>query len=301
MEIEEFTTKQFERLEPLKLADDVTSIESNLFKLPEKVNVNKKVLKRYKKIDGNYFGNKLLTINALIDYKDQIGIEELVYPEKVAVVNKELVGFTMELIENNHNLSTLLNSKEITTREKIKLLKQVESIIEKVQYIKDLSKPFYLADIHESNFILNNDDKKVYAVDLDGCKISNNEIFTMKYGSFNEKFFEFPHKYPLDECDNPIPNANTEWYCFAIMILNTITDGPFYKLTLEDFYNYMFYLKRRGFPNELLDYFNSIYCNSKNYAPKDILDLIPNDLNKFSFSEFLDETGKKEKYKLYKK
>lgn len=299
MQIHGVTKQQFKRLQPLVLEKRITSIESDLYILPGNQNGHRQLLKYYRKTEGEYFGNKLLTINSLIDNKNDIGIESLVFPNKLAVVDKQVVGFTMDYIENNINLTTLLNSN-ISTSEKVRLLKQVQKIISKVQYL-NLNPKFFLGDIHESNFILNTDDNKVYVVDLDGCKISNNEIYSMKYGSFNEKLFDTPHKYPLDEKDDPIPNKNTEWYCFITMVLNTISSGPLYKLLLEDFYDYLCFLRDNGISNELLDCFNNIYSSADNYKPGELLDLIPEDISKVSLDNFLVKTKKKEFYKPFLK
>lgn len=296
MKIEGLTKRQFERLQPLVLDKSITSIESNLYIIPGST-CGPKILKCYKNQEGDYFGNKLLTINALINKKEEIGIEELIFPEKLAIVNKKVVGFTMPYIDKNINLSTLLSSSMCPT-EKILLLKQVQKIIEKVAYVK-LDDPFFLADIHESNFVLNLRNGHVYAVDLDGCKISNNEIFTMKYGSFNEKIFDFEHKYPLDENDNPIPNKNTEWYCFMMMVLNTISSGKLHKLLLNDFYDYLEFLKSNDFPKELIDVFCNLYKSKDNNSPGDLLDEIPYNLDKITLEKFLVKTKKKDFYKSF--
>lgn len=299
MHIYGMTKHQFKRLEPLKLERKITSIESDLYILPGSQSGNKQLLKYYRKTEGEYFGNKLLTINSLIDNKHNIGIEALIFPDKLAIIDKKVVGFIMNYIENNINLETLLHSN-ISTNEKIRLLKQAQRIISKVQYAT-LNPQFLLGDIHESNFILNTDDNKVYAVDLDGCKISNNQVYSMKYCSFNEKLFDFPHKYPIDENDNPIPNTNTEWYCFITMVLNTISNGPLYKLLLEDFYDYLCFLRSNGISNELLDCFCNLYSSADNYQPGELLDSIPKDISNMSLDNFLVKTKKKEFYKPFLK
>ncbi|MDD3304785.1 MAG: hypothetical protein PHT75_01470 [Bacilli bacterium] len=292
MLIEAFSNRQFNRLKPLYLENEITSIESDLYVLPGKANQADRVIKKYVNVNGEYFGNKLLTINSLIENREKINIDEIVFPEKLAVIDKKIVGYTMKLIDNV-NLTLLLNSKEIHVKQKIQLLKQVENIIRRVQCVKGLEDPFLLADIHESNFILEKDSGKVYAVDIDGCKISNNRIYVMKYGSFNEKFFYYPHKYPLDEEDRPIPNINTEWYCFIIMVLNMIGKGPIHKLSIEDYYDYLHFLKEAKFSNELLDCFANIYSNNDNYPPHELLDTIPRRLNGVRLESFEKKKRKK--------
>jgi hypothetical protein len=292
MLVETFSNRQFNRLKPLILEKGINSIESKLYILPSKLNQDDRLLKKYNNINGEYFGNKLLTINSLMENREKINIEELVFPEKLAVVDRKIVGFTMKLIDSI-NLTLLLNSKEISVKQKIKLLKQVENILHKVQCVRGLEEPFLLADIHESNFVLEKSSGNIFGVDVDGCKIGNNRIYVMKYGSYNEKFFYYPHKYPLDEEDRPIPNFNTEWYCFIIMVLNMIGKGPIYKLSIEDFYDYIQFLRDAKFSKELLDCFANVYTTNDNYSPKDLLDTIPKRLNGVRLELFLKKTKKK--------
>lgn len=295
MIVEAFSKHQIAHLKPLILEDIITSIESNIYHLPRK-NKDSYLLKAYKCTSGDYFGNKLLTINSLIENREKINMDELVFPERLVIIDKKIAGFTMKYIENNINLSLLLNSKNVSVEVKIELLKQIEQIIQKVQHVKGLQEPFLLGDIHESNFILERNSDKVYCVDLDGCKISNNRIYSMKYGSFNEKFLDLPHKYPLYEDEEPIPSFNTEWYCFTTMLLNMIGSGPVYKLLIEDFYDYIEYLNEAGFSKELLSCFVNIYSNKDNYSPKDLLDSIPKNISNVTLESFIE---KKETPKLY--
>lgn len=297
MLVETFTSRQFMRLKPYVLDKGIQSIESDLYVLSSKLNQPKQLLKKYKKPDGEYFGNKLLTINSLITNKDRIGIEELVFPERLAAINKKIVAFIMMLIENNTNLSVLLQDKKNSVKEKIKWLKQVGCIVSKVQHVHSLEEPFLLGDIHESNFILDHNSNKILCVDLDGCKISNNKIYSMKYGSFNEKFFGLPHKYPLDKEDNPIPNFNTEWYCYTIMILNMIGNGPVHKLLIQHFYDYIQYLRDNGFSRELVSCFVNIYTNHDNYSPCELLNQIPDDLNSVSYDSFVEKAKLEQIYR----
>ena len=297
MLIETFTNRQFQRLPRYFLPIGITSIECDLYVLNTKINQQKLLLKKYKKADGEYFSNKLLTINSLINNRDKINIEELVFPEKLAVVDKKIVGFIMNLIENNTNLSRLLKNDKIPLKEKIGWLKQVGNILSKVQHVNSLDSKFLLGDIHEDNFILNHDNGKIFCIDLDGCKISNNRIYSMKYGSFNEKFYNLPDKYPLDESEEPIPNTNTEWYCYVTMILNMIANGPIHKLMIQDFYNYIQYLRDAKFPSELLNSFANVYTKHDNYSPRDLLDQIPDKLNTVSYDSFLEKANIKSLYR----
>ena len=94
METINITKKRFESLKPYQLPNYVYNTEGTLYILPIKNrwNTQIKLLKRLYINSGNVFGNKLQTINSLIDNKDGIDIEEIIFPEKIAIVDSEIVG-----------------------------------------------------------------------------------------------------------------------------------------------------------------------------------------------------------------
>jgi len=287
--------KQFMTLEKYKLPSDVTNTECELFIVNdrEKWETKRHLLKKFYTDDGEYFGNKLLTINTLIDNREEIGMEELVLPEKLAVVNKRVVGFTMPLIENSSNLLSMLNSFEISNEEKINYLRQVGSILKRVESVEKFMKGFFLTDVHEGNFIVEEKTKIVRAVDLDSCKIADNQPFASKYLATNPNLHLLSQKYPKNIKGIGIPNTNTELLCYNMMVLNYIAHGPIYNMPLDEFYLYLQYLRDTGFSNELLDCFSRLYVYSDNYSPKDLLDQIPQNLNRVNYAVFKYKTRKK--------
>jgi len=94
-----------------------------------------KILKRLYITNGPIFGNKLQTINSLIDSRNIIDIPEIVFPEKLAVVDSTVVGYVMELIDSV-NLETALNSFNISSERKIKYLYQIGQVLEKMKLVR---------------------------------------------------------------------------------------------------------------------------------------------------------------------
>ena len=60
----------------------------------------KYILKKLYYDEGDNFGNKLLTVNALIDRQDEMNIEEIILPTKLAVYKNKIIGFYMPFIDN---------------------------------------------------------------------------------------------------------------------------------------------------------------------------------------------------------
>ena len=293
METISLTKKRFASLEPYELPNYVYNTEGSMYVLPIKNRwaTDYKLLKRLYLTNGRVFGNKLATINSLIDSKRELDIEEIVFPEKIATVGGEIVGFTMPLIESI-NLSTALRAKEIDNRKKIKYLKQIGAILAKMKLRREYTSitDFYINDLHESNFIVDkNDDVRV--IDIDSCKINGNDIFNSKYlssRSFISEVYKYTknneclgdgetyHKYSTDITGAFVPDENTDLYCYIIVILNFLYGDNVANFTIEEFYAYLEYLQSIGIDLELLSYFERIATCSENENPYELLDsLIP--------------------------
>lgn len=299
METINITKKRFESLKPYQLPNYVYNTEGTLYILPIKNrwNTQIKLLKRLYINSGNVFGNKLQTINSLIDNKDGIDIEEIIFPEKIAIVDSEIVGFTMPLI-NSINLKTALLSKSISNERKIKYLKQIGLILEKMKLVREYTNinDFYINDLHESNFIVTTDTDDIRIIDIDSCKINGNQIFDSKYlspKSFINKIYKYQrsnsydtkyqyanddeyYKYSTNSKEKFIPDENTDLYCYMIVILNFLYGGDISKFTLEEFYDYLAYLDGIGVNNKFIDIAEKLIDGSPNENPYILLNgLIP--------------------------
>lgn len=299
METINLTKKRFESLECYDLPNYVFNTEGTLYILPIKSrwDTKLKLLKRLYLTNGKVFGNKLQTINSLIDNKEKLAIDEIVFPEKIATVGREIVGFTMPLIESI-NLSTALRDKDISNEKKIDYLKQIGVILEKMKLRREYTdiSDFYINDLHESNFIIDNDDN-VKVIDIDSCKINNNGIFNSKYlsnKSFIKEIYKYSknsdsysfndyHKYSTDITGSFIPDENTDLYCYIIVILNFLYDENTSRFTLQEFYEYLEYLESIGVDKELLSYFEKIVDGSPNENPYPLLDSLTNHVGRSNY------------------
>ena len=293
METISLTKKRFESLEHYELPNYVYNTEGTLYILPIKNRwaTQMKLLKRLYLTNGKVFGNKLQTINSLIDNKNELDIDEIVFPDKIATVGGEIVGFTMPLIESI-NLSAALRSREISNERKINYLKQIGMILEKMKLRREYTSisDFYINDLHESNFIVDKEDN-IKVIDIDSCKINDNGIFNSKYlssKSFIREVYKYHknhecnnngytyHKYSTDMSGAFIPDENTDLYCYIIVILNFLYGDNIQNFTLQEYYDYLEYLQYIGVDKELLSYFEKIATCSENENPYELIDtLIP--------------------------
>ena len=141
--------------------------------------------------------------------------------------------------------------------------------------LEGLENSFFLGDIHEWNFIYDIEKGMYRAVDLDSSKIGNNNPSISRYLSSNDKLDYLINKYPIAGNGNHISNVETTILSYVYMILNTISGVKIHRLTIDEYYNYLQYLKDRGMPSELVDMFSLIYTSSRNKIDIELLSDVP--------------------------
>ena len=138
---------------------------------------------------------------------------------------------------------------------------------------------FYLNDIHENNFIVNNETDKINVVDLDSCKIGGNKPFASKYLTMYAPISNMNSKYKLNNDINfsscVIPDKNTDLYCYTMMIINFLFKGKANLMNRDKYYLYLDYLRSIGYSYNLLDKFYKIY----EYVDNELIDEELNELN----------------------
>lgn len=72
-----------------------------------------KVLKILFRSKGDIFSTKLFTISYLMDHKDEIAIDELVIPDSLLSIDRELRGFIMPYIQGE-NFQDILNRSDLS-------------------------------------------------------------------------------------------------------------------------------------------------------------------------------------------
>lgn|SRR5574344_128630 len=275
---------QFRKLREYKLDKNVTNTECQLYILNKKTKwyKYKELIKKFYITEGEYFSNKLYTINSLIDAKNNININSLVFPDSLISIDGKIVGYTMPFIEHNINLGSILNNPDVAFSIKRKALKSVGNILESISNVNN----FYLSDIHESNFIFDYDTNDLKAVDIDSAKIGNNAPSVSKFMTYNDKLWDYNHKYPMNKEDIHIPNNNASNLCYIYMILNTISETHIYNKSIAEYYDYLEFLRDSGFNKELVDIFSYIYMYKDNVSPLPLLDSIPDDISGVNYKCF---------------
>ncbi len=277
MNVMNISERKFNNLERFVLPNGVFNNESELFYIDEKNKWEKRrfLLKKLNNDFGIILSNKLFTVNELITNKDIIGISELVIPDKLVSVHGKIVGFTIPLV-NGNNFGEVLSNDSISVSDKIKYFKEIGYILENMKYVRQytLLNDFYLNDIHENNFVLNNDTGKINVVDMDSCKINNNmTMVSLRLSSFSNIFSVNKYEKENSMCGGCYkPSYNTEMYSYIIMLLRFISNYRINEMDVSSYYAYMEYLHKLGISYELIDILASIYSEKDNVNPYLLLD-----------------------------
>lgn len=268
---------------------NVISISKRMFNNLEKINTDnvntegviykfdyhnkKRVFKKLFINDGVNFARKMYTLEVLSS-NSKVFPDCFVMPDNLVSVDNKIVGFSYPLVEGV-TLGSFLNNSNYDLKLKIKLLKEVGNILKKTDFIRMYSglNDFYLNDIHEYNFMIDNNNK-LYVIDIDGCKLSSLFLFPSRYLSENS-LSRFCSKYLIDGYKNGSyinPDRNSDIYCYIIMILNFLYGSNVSKFSLEEFYSYLDYLSYIGVSNDLLNCMKKIVINGDNINPCEYLD-----------------------------
>lgn len=268
--------KIIKKAEELKLSS-VESSEGYVIRDPKDP---QKAFKLLHKKSGVNFSNKLYTINSLIDLSERIDMPEMVFPERLLTVDDEVVGFSMPLIDGV-TLAEILCNADIDIKVKVKYLKQIGSILEKMASVRKENPKlnWYLNDLHERNFMVDLEKERLYAVDLDSCRILGNHPFVSKYLSLFSPLIDFPEKYHTDfqiSCGGDfVADENADLYCYAMLVIDFLYGARINYASKEEYFKYLEYLKSIGAPGELVDAWAKVYTNDNNVNFAPLLDSLP--------------------------
>lgn len=240
--------------------------------------------------DEKVMGRKLYTLNMLNSSSEYKNIKELIIPDTMVIVDQVLAGFALPLIENHVNLGNYLNNDDNSFKEKLRYLKQVGKIVNKVERINDETFRMNFGDLNEFNFIIDKDDI-VRTIDLDSAYVGQDCPPNTAYYLLKNKYLTtMPDKYKMNSLGIIIPNDDSDLYCYNMILLNLLSNDNMYKKDLDIFYKYLAHLKDVGIDNELIKIFNAIYLPINNQNPVHLIKTIKPELQEeMSYKTFKKE------------
>lgn len=267
MEIISLTNREIKKLKHYELNENINNKESILYRYN-----SRELLKVFKNFINKE--NKLFILNKLFYLEQYLDVKEFVLPNKIAKCGRTF-GYTMDLVENNTNLAVLLNRNDISLDDKIYFLTRISNLLKKIEKNDVLNENgFHLGDIHEGNFIYDNINNMVRAVDLDSAYVKGMNAPVSKFLTFNDKLWDFPNKYPLDENDRHIPNKNTTILSLLYIVMNFVSEEYSPDMSTTEFCYNINLMAHVGFEKELLDSMFSLYLNKDNSLDFDLIKTI---------------------------
>lgn len=294
MKVINVSKKAFKQLDRMELPSEVMNSESKVYYFDH--HGIKKVLKNLNKTNGEYHAMKLYTVEMLDNFRENLP-NSFVIPDAFVTCGGENIGFTMPLIKGTP-LTCLLKDNNLDINVQLELLRQVGNILKRLEYVRKYTplNNIYINDLHDSNFIVNMQNREMNVIDLDSVKIGENKIFLSRYLNPFGLVTAFPNKYKVNdksvmtdeipytyeeyyELHNfpegyIIPDENTDLYCYGIMILNYLFQKNISNSTVAEFYNYINYLNDIGVNSELVDCLARIVSPIDNTNPVYYIDEI---------------------------
>jgi hypothetical protein len=283
MKIINLRMHQIRALKELEIEDGVLNTEALMLILNKRQAKSKtggRMLLKYldAQDDEKIMARKMYTINMLNGSSSYSSIDELIIPEYVVVVDSQIVGFAMPLVENHLNLGSYINDEEISFSHKKEFLKKLGCIIDKVQRVDDESFKMQFGDLNEYNFIIDTSGN-VKAIDLDSAYLGQDEPSNMAYYLLKNKYIKkVPDKYKTTKSGIVIPNDNSDLYCYNMIILDTLSNERMFKIDIGTYYMYLEYLQEIGVDKDLINCFKDIYIPKDNSNPKDLVESIPDEI-----------------------
>ena len=165
--------RRYDNLTKVVLPDNVISTEADFYRL--NYMGQNMIFKSLHRTKGTTFANKLYILEMLDNYKDILP-SNFVIPNSLVTVEKQIQGFVLPFVSGD-NLENFLANKNVDVKDKIYYLKQIGIILKKLDKVRKETylDSIYLNDLHASNFIVDQKNKKIKGVDLDGCKICDSK------------------------------------------------------------------------------------------------------------------------------
>ena len=264
---------------PLK---NIISTESYIYYYKKDKEFNNILLKKFHRTDQDIIERKERTIET-IQKSNLKDYDELVIPKDIVTISGIKSGFTIKEVTNNTNLHIYLNDKKIKSEEKLEILKKIGLLLKKTQH---QNQEFYFSDLQDYNFLVDNN-KKIYAVDLDSSAVRTDKTIACKYIILDDKTRGLK-KYKTNSSGEVYPNHEVDNYCFNTMVLNFLSTTPINRLSFEEYSSYLDYLLETNMISNNI--YNILINQYTNKYTESIID---------HFDEINKNTGRAS-YKVYK-
>lgn len=263
MEVLNLTTEDLQNLSSYPIDLDISNHESQIFYFNSDWAKEPLLLKYLYNPSKEILTNKIFTLQMLEKYAYDAGLDEFVIPEYFVSVNDSIAGFLIPEMRNTTSLGTLLKSQKLSKQEKLELVIRVGSLIEKTKVLDKMGHPFYFSDLHEDNFLIDNDTQELFVIDLDSASFRSDIALSSYYLVDNPNLSNLS-KYSFNVFGIPYPSHDSDLLCYNMMLLNVLAEENMNLISIDEYYSYLDYIQEIGFSKSFVDSFRSIYTENSN-------------------------------------
>ena len=276
MNIKYLSNNDIENLESLRLPDNISNSESDIFLFKNNKEID--VLKRIYFFDKNKYDNKIRTLLSVENYTHTI--PNYFIKPKYFVMYDNFIQYWASQYINNFNLKKTLDDDNLSFEKRKSYLKKIGIILEEMNWIRKSThlKDFYIGDLHEDNFLVDLQGN-LMVCDIDSIKINGNKSPVSKYINPFALFSRAGvNKYMEDKSNNRVGdyiiNQNTDLYCYNIILLNFIFGCKVNDISVKDFYDFLNIMDSTNVDYRLIEIFNKLISEEDNSNPYNFIDSI---------------------------
>lgn len=225
-----------------------------------------------------YMTNKKEILTCLDEEKKLCPLDFLIYPDGLIEENNSCTGYLMKKVYGVP-LFRLLSNPNIPFSKKKYYLWQIGMALEKMKEVREETEfsNFYLNDIHERNFVIN-EYGSVKCVDVDSMVIGSCDVAPSMYLRPASRLTDYKDKYHYAKKGcmglQIEPTYDTEIYCYCMIILNMLLGEKIIYMKPDEFNTYLDYLESLGTNKELINTFRRLYTDKCNVNPYELVNLL---------------------------
>lgn len=202
-------------------------------------------------------------------YRYQLGNNFCIPDDLLEVLYTTKKGIVLPKI-NGNTLLVVLKNPYFRFPFKINALSRMGEVISKMDEIRKEPEldNFYIGDLNSHNCMVSSNGN-ITIVDLDSCRIGDNEMPTSKHLVYSAFINDIPEKYKqVDPFSQKFEiDKNTELLCYSLIVLEFITGQTLFLKDIESLNQLLEQLEDSGIDKELIDIFSKLNSQEDNQNP----------------------------------
>lgn len=221
------------------------------------------------------------TLNFLEEHKDLL--PPMAYYDEEGTLSDGSI-FISRPFYDSPTINTLLKSEDTTIKEKLNILKKLGLVLSQINvFYEELGICF--GDVHGENFLFREND--CFPIDIESISTKIKRTNSSPFLYLAKDAWKIK-KYGAINGGKILASKDTDFFSLIMLCLSVISNSiEIFHTNIPQYLSYLKYLDDLGFNKELIDCFASIYEESPTINPTELIDTIPLDLTKASYSTYI--------------